>query len=160
MAKLTAYNNIAGLNKALRKLPKEATVKLRTASMDIAADVAGEARDRAVRVAGVAKYVAPTIKATRDRVPVIRMGARTQLPSTSRSRSSSSQTVGDVIWGAEFGGQRREWKSRKESGTMQFQRWRGSSTGAGYFLWPAVRANSDDIRERYSQALLDALRAI
>jgi hypothetical protein len=159
MAKLTAYN-VAGLNRALRKLPKEATVKLRTASMDIAADVAGEARDRAVRVGGVAKYVAPTIKGTRDRVPVIRMGGGTaRLPSTNRNRRGNRQTVADVIWGAEYGGNRANTGTPKGH-TTQFNPWRGNKERAGYFLWPAVRANSDDIQERYSQALLDALRGI
>jgi hypothetical protein len=154
MARRTStYNNIAGLHRALRQLPKEASVKLRDASVDIARMVADDARGRALRVGGVAKYVAPTIKATRDRVPVVKMGGSGKLPSTSRRRLGGRQTVGDVIWGAEFGGQRRPT-------TQQFMPWRGSSTGAGYFLWPAVRANSDDIQERYSQALLDALQAI
>jgi hypothetical protein len=152
MAKLkSTYNSVKGLNRALAKLPKVAAEQLRTASVDIAADVAREASGRAVRVGGVAKYVAPTIKATR--VPVVKMGGSQKLPSKGRARTGARQTVGDVIWGAEFGGQRRPT-------TQQFQPWRGSSTGAGYFLWPSIRANSADIQERYSQALLDALRKI
>lgn len=151
--KQTAYNNIAGLSKALRKLPRAATAELRTASVAIAADVAGEARGRAMRVGGVARHVAPTIVGTRDRVPVIRMGSNTRLPSTNRNRAGDRQTVGDVIFGAEFGGGRRPT-------THQFSDWRGRAGAAGYFLWPAVRANSDDIRQRYSQALLDALQKV
>jgi hypothetical protein len=143
--KVSQYNNIAGLNRALRSLPKEATEQLRTASKGIAQMVADEARGRAIRVGGVARHVAPTITATRDRVPAIKMGGSGRLP--------RGGVVGDVIWGAEYGGQRRPT-------TQQFQPWRGSSRGAGYFLWPAIRARSDDIDERYSQALLDALQAI
>lgn len=151
MAARLTYTNVAGLNRALRALPKEAAAELRNASADIAVMVAAEARTAALRVGGVARYVAPTIRAGRDRVPVVRMGGNTRLPERDgRSRSSGRQTVGDVMWGAEFGGQRRPT-------TQQFDRWRGSSRGAGYFLWPSVRRNSDDIHDRYSQALLDAL---
>jgi hypothetical protein len=69
------------LNK-LRDLPKEATDQLRDESVAIAADVATEARGRALSggVAKVAKYVAPTIRATRDRAPVVRMGGSGKLP--------------------------------------------------------------------------------
>lgn len=157
--KTSAYNSVAGLNRALRTLPKEATEQLRVASLDIAQDVAGEARGRAVRVGGVARYVAPTITGTRDRVPAVKMGANTKLPSTNRNRAGSRQTVADVMWGAEYGGNR-ESTGTPKGHTTQFNPFRGSGHGAGYFLWPAVRANSDDIQERYSQALLDALRGI
>jgi hypothetical protein len=33
-------------------------------------------------------------------------------------------------------------------------------TGAGYFLWPAVRARNEWIQDRYSEALDDALQVI
>lgn len=80
MAKMTVYNNVAGLNRALRKLPKEATAELRHASVDIAQAVAQEAADTARGEGGVASLVAPTIRATRDRVPVVKMGGATRLP--------------------------------------------------------------------------------
>lgn len=157
MAKMTGYTSIAGLNKALRKLPKETTVKLRDAAQQIAGEVASEASGRASSVGGVAKYVAPTIKASRDRVPVIKMGGSSRLPASgdgwARSRNGSRQTVGDVIWGAEYGGGARP-------STQQFAPWKGNSTGAGYFLWPTVRDNNADIAETYSEALLQALEAI
>jgi hypothetical protein len=151
MAKQTStYNNVKGLNRALMKLPRLAAAELRDASVEIARTVADDARGRAVRVGGVATYVAPTIKATRDRVPVVKMGSTARLPATNRSRSGSRQTVGDVIWGAEFGG-------RGRPTTQQFQPHRGTQ---GYFLWPAVRDNSDDIQRLYSEALDTALGKI
>jgi len=158
--KLTStYSDVKGLNRALRKLPKEAAEKLRGASLDIAEFVAADARGRAVRVGGVARHVAPTIRAARDRVPVVKMGSSAPLPSTSRSRRGSRQTVGDVIFGAEYGGNREDTGVRFGH-TIQFNPWRGNKGAAGYFLWPSIRTHSDDIHERYSQALLDALRAI
>lgn len=152
--KTTTYNNVKGLNRALARLPKVASAELRGASQAIALFVANDARSAAVRVGGIARHVAPTIVASRDRVPVVKMGSRARLPTSGtsyqRSRNGSRQTVGDVIWGAEFGGGARPT-------TQQFRPHLGTR---GYFLWPTVRAQSDHIHERYSQALLDALGRI
>ena len=65
--------------------------------------------------------------------------------------------------GAEFGAdknQRRQGrphgKSVQVQGWNQFEAWRGSDTGAGYFLWPAIREQTDEIVNRYSK-LFDEL---
>ncbi len=154
MKQTSTYSNVKALNKSLRRLPKEATAQLRDASADIAASVATGARAAAIRVGGVARLVEPTIRSTRDRVPVVRMGGTGRLPTSgssySRSRQGSRQTVGDVIFGAEFGGQARPT-------TRQFRPHLGTT---GYFLWPTVREQSDDTQRRYSQALDDALGRI
>jgi len=142
---MTAYNSIAGLNKALTKLPKEAASELRGASKDIASHVADKAAGRARGMGGPAALVAPSIRATRDRVPVVKMGGSARL-----RPGSATQTVGNLIWGAEFGGQARP-------RTMQFLPHKGT---VGYFLWPTVRDDSDYIQERYSSALLDALNQV
>lgn len=147
MAKMSGYTNVAGLNKALKTLPKEASKRLRDAAQSIAIDVAATAAGRASAIGGVAKYVAPTIKAPRDRVPVVKMGGNSRLPG---DRSGERQSVGDVIWGAEFGGGARP-------STRQFSPHKGRT---GYFLWPTVRAENQDIADAYSEALLDALEAI
>lgn len=152
--KTTTYTTVKGLNRALAKLPKEASAELRTASKAIAQDIADEAAGRARGQGGLAALVAPSIKAARDRVPVVRMGSTARLPPQGsdweRGRSGSRQTIGDVIWGAEFGGGARE-------STRQFLPHKGQT---GYFLWPTVRDNSDDMQDRYSEALLNALEDI
>jgi hypothetical protein len=144
MAKLTTYNGIAGLNRALRALPREASAKLREASQEITEEVAADARSRATSIGRSYKLVAPTIKAAKDRYPVIKMGGSRRLP----GRSGPNQTVGNLLWGSEFGG-------RKRPTTQQFLPHRGQM---GYAVWPAVRDH--DIGEAYSDALLDALNAI
>lgn len=146
---MTSYTGVPGLTAALRSLPRLATDELRQASVRIAAEVAAEAADAARQVGGVARHVAPTIKATRDRVPVVKMGGTGRLPPSEghRTRGGSRQTVGGVIMGAEFGGQRRPT-------TRQFRPHRGT---IGYFLWPAVRAHSDRTQALYSAALDDAM---
>ncbi len=145
MAKATVFQNVAGLRKALRKLPKHLTAELRDASVSIAAEVAREAAGKAEGLGGSARLVAPTIKATRDRVPVIKMGGAKRI-----RKGSATQKRGNVIWGAEFGGGARP-------STMQFSPHRGTD---GYFLWETIRANKQDIHEKYDDALNAALGKI
>lgn len=154
MAKTTTYKTIEGLNKALRSLPKEAADRLRGASKVIAVKVAGDAASKARSQGGVAALVAPSIRGTRDRVPKVLMGSAKRLPTAgngwARARSGPGQTVGNIIWGAEFGGGARP-------ATTQFLPFRGNT---GYFLWPTVREDDRMIQQEYSDALLDALKAI
>jgi hypothetical protein len=104
-----------------------------------------------MHVGGVARLVAPSVKVGRDRVPAVKMGGSTRLPPRNgKPRKGGRQTVGDVWAGAEFGGGAR-------ARTRQFRPHRGT---VGYFLWPAVRQDSDRIQRTYSAALDDALQAI
>lgn len=144
VAKLTDYGtNVAGLQRKLRALPKDATAELRDASVAIAEAVAADARTRAFGVGRSYSLVAHTIRATRDRVPVIAIGGSQRIP----GRQGDRQTVGDVMWGSEFGGQGRPT-------TMQFLPHLGQT---GYALWPTVRERSEETAEAYGQALDDAL---
>ena len=141
------FYTVAGLNKALRALPKQASAKLRDASVEIADEIASEARSKGSSAGGaMAAYVAPTFKATRDRIPVIKMGSSKRI----NGRKGKRQTVGDLIWGAEFGG-------RGRPTTQQFLPHKGTT---GYVLYPTVRENRQDIWEAYSDALLDAVEDI
>lgn len=138
MGKTTTYNNVAGLNRAFRSLPKLVSAELRDEAGSIAGDVATHAASRARSQPGVAKYVAPTIKVRRDRVPVIRMGGNGRLP--------NGGVVGDVWGGAEFGSKRH----------AQFQPFKRS----GYFLYATVRDMNHEIMQRYDRALYDALQKV
>jgi len=144
--KATSYATVEGLTAALRSLGPEASKQLRDASQVIAGDLATEARGRAQLVGGAMQLVAPSIRGTRDRVPALAMGGSTRIP----GRRGDRQTIGDLLWGAEFGGQGRP-------STMQFLPHLGTT---GYAFWPAVRAGSDDAMEAWSAALGAALDAI
>lgn len=153
MVKLKDYGtNVIGLQASLRMLPGAASAELRSASVEIAADVALLAQGKAAAVGRVYALVGPTIRASRDRVPVIAEGGSKSLPphSDGRPRKGDRQTVGDVLWGAEFGGGARP-------STRQFLPHLGT---LGYALWPAVREHSAETREQYSAALQRALEAI
>lgn len=149
--KQTAYG-IKGLNKTLRSLPEVASDQMRAASKDIAEDVAEEAASRARAGHPAARLVAGALSTPGSRIPTVKLGGSRRLPphSDGRQRRGKRQTVGDVIWGAEFGGGRRP-------ATRQFPPHKGRT---GYFLWPTVRANSRDIRARYSAALDKALQEL
>lgn len=144
MAKTLTFYQVEGLSRALRALPRTASARLRDASQEIASRVASDAAARASAQGGAAAKVAPSIRAGRDRVPLVRMG------NSSPIRSGPRQTIGDLIWGAEFGGGARPT-------TRQFRPWKGSGTGAGYFLWPTVRDDRSFIETAYGDALLDAI---
>lgn len=151
MAKTLRFYGVENLNRTLRALPREASVKLRDASQVIAAKVSTDASGAARAQGGLSAIVAPTIRAGRDRVPVIRMGNSSRLPASGngweRARGGSRQTIGDVIWGAEFGGGARPT-------TRQFRPHKGQT---GYFLWPTVRGDGDFIEKAYGDALMEAV---
>lgn len=140
MAKMTTMSGIEGLNRALRSLPKDAKRELTDASKEIVGEVAAEARSKAAALGGAWKYLGPTIQAQRSSKPSIKMGGNRLI----KGRKGSKQTVGDLLYGTEFGALR----------YTQFPPWQGKE---GYALWPTVREHEDETAERYSRALLAAL---
>jgi len=56
-----------------------------------------------------------------------------------------------TILGAEFGGGRRRT-------TRQFPQWRGSGRDAGYFVYPTIRVESDDVIRELEDAARDLIR--
>lgn len=64
-----------------------------------------------------------------------------------RAKNAASVTIGGAsspfALGAEFGSNR----------FRQFDPWRGSGKGAGYWLWPAVRSEDRAIERVYEQAV-------
>jgi hypothetical protein len=147
MAKMTDYgSSIAGLNRAVRSLPKFAKAELKGASREIADDVAADARARAAGVGRSYKLLGKTIRSGGSSVPEVKIGGSRRIP----GRSGDRQTVGDLLFGTEFGGGAR-------STTHQFLPHLGTT---GYALWPAVRAHSDETGRAYSRALLAALESI
>ena len=89
----------------------------------------------------------------KDRVPSIRLKPNMLFRSKSRSNRkrglvqgpglTRKVTMGDVFFGAEFGG-------GTKPNTKQFLRHRGQS---GYFFWPTVRKKKNLIAERYLDAI-------
>jgi hypothetical protein len=67
--------------------------------------------------------------------------------------------------GAEFGAYRNQPRESRRGGRFvstlgwnQFEKWRGSDTGAGYFLWPSIRDNRAEILAAHENELDRLLR--
>lgn len=122
------------LNRALRALGKDVQGELKKAHKDVADTVTEDAQGRAYGLGSTAALVAPGLASFGGTTSAgVRLGGH------------------PAAMGAEFGG-------RGRPTTQQFQPWRGSGSGAGYFLFPAIRANADRITETYEGMVDDLLR--
>ena len=99
-----------------------------------------------------AQAVVNGLRARRDRIPTIKLDHKRGFVSASRPnrRRKTKVTMGDVFFGAEFGGRRRPT-------TMQFLRHRGRQ---GYFFWQAVRDSKSYIAKEYSDAIDRVLKSL
>lgn len=122
------------LNRALRNMGgKELQKELKAAGKAVADKVADDARAGAMSLGGVAAKVAPSIRA-------------------------SAQNTGA---GVSFGGRAYPMAGGAEFGSIQYKQfkpWRGNTSDAGYFLYPAIRSNSDRIADEYLSAVEDLAR--
>lgn len=112
----------------LREVDKAFPKELRLAGKDIAEGVAGKTRASFAGGSGSAPKAAPSVKA----------GA-TQTGAYVRIGGDAYPTA----LGNEFGSVRYK----------QFPAWRGSDAGAGYHLYPTIRASGDEIEKRYMEAI-------
>lgn len=114
------------LNRALRAIGPDAQKELGAASREVATFVANDARARAYGLGSTAAHVAPSIRA---------------VGGVSSAGVSFGGAAYPMAGGAEFGSVR----------FKQFQPWRGNGPGAGYFVYPTIRADADQIVEQYEK---------
>ena len=78
-------------------------------------------------------------------------------PSRSGARAQVTGGAGiEFFGGAEFGAAQDQIRNTARgavTGWNQFQPWRGSGSGAGYFLYPAIRDETEHIVDMYGDAL-------
>ena len=99
---------------AFRALPKDASNELRDAAMDISRDVATAASSSGRAEGRQAALVATTVKARRDRVPVIVAGGTRKL---GRNRVPAYK----LLFGSEFGSSRlRQYRPHVGKGSYWF----------------------------------------
>jgi hypothetical protein len=178
---------IVGLAEFLRAASKEDknfNIEMRKASAEVAQNLLDKARAEAATVTRnrQAVEVMKGMKVKRnDRIPTVYLADRSAFVSTSfpnrrrGKRGGKKVTRGDVFFGAEFGGGKygkgnstsagaRSWAVkdgkavdgyRKGGGhTSQFLRHRGRS---GYFFWPTVRKEKQNIANEYLGAIQKVL---
>lgn len=126
------------LNRALKELGPQFPKEMRAVNKKAAEEVSGEARAAALAQGGVAAKSASSIK-------------------VSAGAMSAGLAVGGSTapWavGAEFGGGGRPT-------TQQFKPWRGNGSNAGYFVYPTIRENADEIESTYREGLDELLERV
>ena len=101
---------------AFRALPKDANNELRDASLKLATVLAGRAQTSARAEGRQGRILAPTVKARRDRLPVIEAGGTKRI---GRNRKPAWK----LLFGSEFGSNRlRQFKPHLGSGSYWFFR--------------------------------------
>jgi hypothetical protein len=133
--KLTVH--IEGLRETLAKLrdlPDEASDRLRDQATELAEDLAAAAADaaRADR-SPQSRLLAPTVKARRDRVPVVVAGGAKRVG----SRRAPAYTV---LFGSEFGSNRYGQFRKRHQGTR------------GSWFFPTVEARQSEIDAAWNKA--------
>jgi hypothetical protein len=112
------------LDRALRQLGSELEDELKETDRTVAGAVADHARGIAHSIGGVAAKTAPSISASADGLGFGGGGY-------------------PFAGGAEFGAVRYK----------QFKPWRGSGSAAGYFVYEAIRDDSEQIEDTYLEGL-------
>lgn len=128
--------------KRLRGLPKELNSEIRQAAKKIVNAEVPRLVARARSSSKQAAAVAGTIRAKSDRLPAIVAGGARKV-----SMSGRKQAADQIFFGAEFGGARRKT-------TQQFRPHRGKT---GYFLYPQLRADADDIMADWDDTVNDLI---
>jgi hypothetical protein len=138
---VASHIEIDGLKQLLRdvrRVEQDLPKVMRQQLVPISQTVLTSARGRAQSLGGVHRHAARR---------GLRAGA-TQNTAWIKLVASREPT----ILGAEFGGGRR-------STTRQFPPWRGSGGGAGYFVYPTIRAKSGEISGRLETAVVRLFRS-
>ncbi len=121
------------LNRALKALGPEVQKELKAANFEVGSMVAGDAQSIALGLGGVAAKVAPSIRATKT---------------AAGAAVSFGGSAYPFAGGAEFGSLR----------FKQFKTWRGNGSDAGYFVYPAIRQDADQIEATYLDRIDDIMR--
>jgi hypothetical protein len=121
--------------------------EMRKASREVAGNLVIKAKAEAATVtrSRQAIQVMRGMKARSDRIPTVSLSHKSPFISKSNPNKNRKRPVtrGDVFFGAEFGG-------GATPRTKQFLRHRGRS---GYFFWPTVRKEKENIAKEYLEAI-------
>jgi hypothetical protein len=132
---------IDGLRETIRafsQLPKDANNELRLASLELSKDIAGKAATAGRAEGRQAALVAATVKARRDRVPVVVAGGRKRL---GRNKVPASK----LVFGSEFGATRlKQYKPHVGKGS--------------YWFFKTVTDNRKEISDAWNKAADEIVR--
>ena len=175
---------IVGIAKFLRdasKANQKFDNEMRTAAQKVAQNLVEKAKSEAgsVKRSSQATEVMKGMQARRDRIPKVSLNSKSGFVSKSNPNKNRKRKVtrGDVFFGAEFGGgkfgkglktsvgarsvnkkgESRDGYRKGGGHTSQFLRHRGRS---GYFFWPTVRKEKENIAREYLDAIQKVLNTL
>lgn len=153
---LTVKVQIEGVRETLaafRELPKDASKELRDASQKLAKVIAAKAKVDAVAHGGPqGKLLAPTIKAARDRVPVVTVGGARKV---GRNRAPAY----GVLFGSVFGFYGRSgWYGAAKFHGGRGRQYRPHRGQDAYWFFPLVESEAPEISRAWNQAADDIVR--
>lgn len=140
---LTYRIKLTGLDETLaafKRLPKEANQRLRLESQQIARKLADAVQRAAAAEGGQWGILARTVKAKKDRVPVVQAGGTTRL---GRNRKQAYK----LLFGAEFGA------------TFLHQFKPRTPGNVGYVFFPTARREQPEIDAAWNRVAEDIERA-
>ncbi|ALL74280.1 hypothetical protein AD006_01185 [Pseudonocardia sp. EC080610-09] len=138
---VTIKIRIDGLNETIRafkELPPDANNELRDRTKSIAEKLAVKVKAAASADSGQSALIAPTVKAKRDRVPVIEAGGAKRV---GRNRKPAYK----VLFGSEFGSDQ----------LKQYRPWVGQDS---YWFFTTVESQQAEISQQWNQAADDILQ--
>lgn len=135
------------LQRDLRALDKTLPRELRKVNLSVAQMVVAKAQQRAAGLGAMTAKAATALKATAEQ------------------QSAAVRLTSSVKWafGAEFGAGHnspRQRRSGSYAGYNQFRSWLGNGADAGYFMYPTIRAEDDDIVNAYAKRLTELLNQV
>lgn len=138
---LTIRINITGVREvlaALNQLPKDATVELKAAALELSKQIADEARQAGINEGRQAALVATTVRATKDRLPVVVAGG-------SKKLGRNRQPAYKLLFGSEFGA----------SVLRQYKPHLGRDS---YWFFKTIETNAVEIQKRWLDAADEVIR--
>jgi len=123
---------------ALRDLPKDADKAIRAAALDLSRTIAAEAKQAGLNEGRQAALVATTVKAARDRLPVVVAGGSKRL-------GSNRAPAYKLLFGSEFGATRlKQYKPHVGTGS--------------YWFFRSIEDNQVEIQKRWLDAADEIIR--
>lgn len=121
---------------AFRNLPDEANNELRDATLKLAQTLSGQIQQSALSEGRQAALMAPTVKAKRDRVPVVTAGGTKRV-------GRNKKPAFKLLFGSEFGSRRKQFKPH-----------RGRQ---GYWFFPIVEKEASEIAKTWDGVAQDII---
>lgn len=140
-SELTIKVHIDGIHQtlaALSKLPKDAGDELRNAALDLSKELANAVKANGAQEGRQAALVAKTVKARRDRVPVVVAGGNRKL-------GSNKAPAYKLLFGSEFGADR-------------YTQFRPHLGRGSYWFFRTIEEEQVEIAERWMQAADDIVQ--